>query len=73
VWPNRPLQEPSTSIEKKQKFNLKHLSQQVTKILRKDPLTASKPAQKAELKTDKKHELKQDETVHKPNRPDSVL
>jgi hypothetical protein len=53
VWPTRPIQEPSTSIEKRQGSNLKHLSQQVTKMLRKDPLTASKPAQKAELKTEK--------------------
>jgi hypothetical protein len=48
------IQEPSTSIEKRQGSNLKHLSQQVTKMLRKDPLTASKPAQKTKLKTEQK-------------------
>jgi hypothetical protein len=47
-------QEPSTSTEKRQVSNLKHLSQQVTKMLRKDPITASKPAQKAEFETDQK-------------------
>jgi hypothetical protein len=41
-------------------------------MLRKDPLTASKPAQKAKFKTDKKYELKRDETAHKRKRPDDV-